>query len=517
MEATYSETPITSEISPASAAASAAVATPASTSISSLSIQETPILTSNNVDDGNNNNSGMDFFFAQVPSDNDWLRGATELDIRLSPILQDRIAQSCLDKMRQASSGRESLQRLAQLSRPMRPQEVFWRRLQTEMLLMPTFTAPQIPAPLDQWFTEFTASSEASSSLMQGLSPDFNWNLDLLVSSSPPSSNGLMGYELGSLWNMMDSQDFAATVGNTYPFPLPSSSSPIIPSSGPIDQTFPEAAVVDASVDGALSSAATLKDSGMNIIQAGPVITSIPEPLPILSNTAISNNEVSMDYRIETSITVDNNQVLPKDDDIISEVTGMDVDLPLQEMTLTSPPSSMPSKSRSGSNPKRSPTSPRRATIPRKAKRTVRRQPRKPSKESLSFKARLASEVEESESDSDVLEHADRNKRRRGSKDSSSSSDSGPDSAPGSPQTPPSTYDGLNAAVATTDQPPCQNSDLNEPLFAVAFQGPALSNEKTSHMSAAIVVEDLVNLKRLEEEESHSFQRRPSTRAFSKS
>lgn len=57
--------------------------------------------------------NGMDFFFNETP---DQLIGATELDIEMSPILQDRIAQLCLVKMRQASSGRESLQRLAVLS-----------------------------------------------------------------------------------------------------------------------------------------------------------------------------------------------------------------------------------------------------------------------------------------------------------------------------------------------------------------------------------------------------------------
>ncbi|KAF9171826.1 hypothetical protein BGX21_009722 [Mortierella sp. AD011] len=507
MDSAYSETLIASEAADASAVVAS---TSTSTSIPSLSIQNTPILTSNNVDDTANNsgNSGMDFFFAQVPTDSDWLRGATELDIRLSPVLQDRIAQSCLIKMQQASSGRESLQRLAQLSR-------FWRRLQTEMLSMPMFTAPQVPAPLDQWFAEFAASSpEASSSLMQGLSTDFNWNLDLLVSSSPPSSNGLMGYELGSLWNIMDSQDFASTVGNNnYSLPLPTPSSTILPSSEPIDQGLAEVVAATVAVDGASSSSAMLQDSRMNNIQAGPVVTSIPETLPASSNTTAWSNDGPTDYRVETNISIDDSQDLPKDDYINSEVTSMDVDLPMQDMTLTSPPPSMPSKTR-----KKPASNQRRATIPRKAKRTVRRQPRKLSKESLSFKARLASEIEETESDEDVLEHADRNKRRRGSKDSSSSSDSGPESAPGSPQTPPSTYDGLNATVAASEQSPSRNSDVSEPLFAVAFQETILSSDKTSHLSAAVAVEDLVNLKRLEEEESHSsFQRRPSTRAFGQS
>ncbi|KAF9346693.1 hypothetical protein BGX26_001797, partial [Mortierella sp. AD094] len=365
----------------------------------------------------------------------------------------------------------------------------FWRRLQTEMLLMPMFAAPQVPAPLDQWFTEFAASSsEASPSLMQGLSTDFNWNLDLL--------------------------DFAATVGsNNYSFPLPTSSSAVLPSSEPIDQSLAEAVAATAALDGASSSSAMLQDSRMNSIQAGPVVTSIPEPLPASSNAAAWSNDGSMGCRTETSISVDDNQDLPKNDYINSEVTSMDVDLPMQDMTLTSPPPSMPSKTR-----KRPASNQRRATIPRKAKRAVRRQPRKLSKESLSFKARLASEIEETESDEDALEHADRNKRRRGSKDSSSSSDSGPESAPGSPQTPPSTYDGLNAAAAASEQSPSRKSDLSEPLFAVTFQGTILSSDKTSHLSAAVAVEDLVNLKRLEEEESHSsFQRRPSTRAFGQS
>ncbi|KAF9205419.1 hypothetical protein BGZ49_004046 [Haplosporangium sp. Z 27] len=496
MEATYSETPMASELS--------VTATDAVTpSIASLSIQETPVVTSNNVDDGNNS-SGMDFFFTQVPSDSEWLRGATELDIRLNPVLQDRIAQSCLIKMQQASSGRESLQRLAQLSS-------LWRRIQTEMLLMPVFTAPQVPAPLDQWFTEFAASSEASPSLMQGLSADFNWNLDLLVSaSSPPSSSGLVGYELGSLWNMMDSQDYASTVGNS--FPLPSSSSPSSPtllSSEHINQTPSD---ITSTVDGLPS--VILQDARMNSIQAGPVVTSIPEPLQTSNSIAALSNESSMDSQTESSVSIDNTQEPSKVENSNSEVTGMDVDLPMQDMTLTSPPPSIPSKSRSGSSsPKKQTTSQRRASIPRKAKRTVRRHTRKPSKETLSFKTRLASEIEENESD-EALEHADRNKRRRGSKDSTSS-DSGPESAPGSPQTPPSTYDGLNAAAVTSEKTPPQNS---ESLFVVEFQDTILNSDKSSHMSATVAVEDLVNLKRLEEEETHSpFRRRPSTRAFGQS
>ncbi|KAG0300251.1 hypothetical protein BGZ97_003322 [Linnemannia gamsii] len=55
----------------------------------------------------------MDFFF-HGPLDQ--LQGATELDIQLNPLLMNRVTQLCLAKISIASSGRESLRRVAQLS-----------------------------------------------------------------------------------------------------------------------------------------------------------------------------------------------------------------------------------------------------------------------------------------------------------------------------------------------------------------------------------------------------------------
>ncbi|KAG0318789.1 hypothetical protein BGZ99_005456 [Dissophora globulifera] len=179
------------------------------TMVPTTAVGLTPTLASN----------GMDFFFTEAP---DQLLGATELDVQLSPLLQDRIAQLCLVKMRQASSGRESLQRLARLS-------CFWRRLQAEVLLMPMFTAPQVPAPIDQWLAEFAALEPVSSSTtasttptgsqqqhqQQGSTSEISWSLDLL--GPPPTGSGL-GLEF-DLWNM-DSlpQELASMGGLSLPF-----------------------------------------------------------------------------------------------------------------------------------------------------------------------------------------------------------------------------------------------------------------------------------------------------------
>ncbi|KAF9125072.1 hypothetical protein BGW39_007672 [Mortierella sp. 14UC] len=75
----------------------------------------------------------MDFFFHGAL---DQLQGATELDVQLNPLLMNRVAQLCLTKISIASSGRESLRRVAQLS-------CFWRRLQSDMFFMPLQTTPQ--------------------------------------------------------------------------------------------------------------------------------------------------------------------------------------------------------------------------------------------------------------------------------------------------------------------------------------------------------------------------------------
>lgn len=57
--------------------------------------------------------TAMDFFFHGAL---DQLHGATELDIQLNPLLMNRVTQLCLAKISIASSGRESLRRVAQLS-----------------------------------------------------------------------------------------------------------------------------------------------------------------------------------------------------------------------------------------------------------------------------------------------------------------------------------------------------------------------------------------------------------------
>ncbi|KAF9097189.1 hypothetical protein BGX29_008187 [Mortierella sp. GBA35] len=81
----------------------------------------------------------MDFFFHGAL---DQLQGATELDVQLNPLLMNRVTQLCLAKISIASSGRESLRRVAQLS-------CFWRRLQSDMFFMSLQSAPQTTTSLD--------------------------------------------------------------------------------------------------------------------------------------------------------------------------------------------------------------------------------------------------------------------------------------------------------------------------------------------------------------------------------
>ncbi|KAF9925334.1 hypothetical protein FBU30_004924 [Linnemannia zychae] len=96
--------------------------------------------------EANSANSTMDFFF---PGALDQLQGATELDVQLNPLLMNRVTQLCLAKISIASSGRESLLRVAQF---------FWRRLQSDMFFMPLQSMPQTASSLDP-NNMFTASN----------------------------------------------------------------------------------------------------------------------------------------------------------------------------------------------------------------------------------------------------------------------------------------------------------------------------------------------------------------------
>ncbi|KAF8923661.1 hypothetical protein BGZ58_002688 [Dissophora ornata] len=452
--------------------------------------------------------NGMDFFFTEAP---DQLLGATELDIQLSPLLQDRIAQLCLAKMRQASSGRESLQRLARLS-------CFWRRLQAEVLLMPMFTAPQVPAPLDQWLAEF-AALEPSTPPLQG-STDFNWGLDLLT---PPP--GGLGLEL-DLWNMESvPQDLASMGALPFPFSVqPSAPSPFLDSSSNLQTYGAKPVPFEESLTPPTMNSTVIaaQEVGTPAIEAEIPVSSSYSSIPAyVVQEQPSVLGPATEAAVSDPITYD--QPL-QDEDIESPSSDMDVDvdLPIENMALSSPPPS-PSKRRVSTT--RKSTSAQRRT--RKSNRVIR-QSRKTKKEPESFTARLASIMQEG---GEELEQASRIKRRRGSEDSSSS-DSSPESAPASPRTPPSTYDGPSTPSSTSqslyhldstcskDAGPSKTS--TERLSTVDCQDPS---GKTSHH--VVAVESLVNLKRMEEEgepEVHSTlpltqfpTRRPSTRAFSRS
>ncbi|KAK3830625.1 MAG: hypothetical protein J3R72DRAFT_253028 [Linnemannia gamsii] len=108
-------------------------ATTAAAFTSSVSSSSSSEQQSSETAEANPVSTTMDFFFHGAL---DQLQGATELDVQLNPLLMNRVSQLCLTKISIASSGRESLRRVAQLS-------CFWRRLQSDMFFMPLQTTPQ--------------------------------------------------------------------------------------------------------------------------------------------------------------------------------------------------------------------------------------------------------------------------------------------------------------------------------------------------------------------------------------
>ncbi|KAG0246821.1 hypothetical protein BGX31_008064 [Mortierella sp. GBA43] len=448
----------------------------ATTSLDAQASLSTPTLASNS----------MDFFFSEAP---DQLIGATELDIEMSPILQDRIAQLCLLKMRQASSGRESLHRLAMLS---------W--LQTKMLLMPVFTTPQAPTQLDQWISDF-ASLDPSTTSLQGPA-DMNWGLDL---TAPP----LVGLNSDlDLWTMDTLPQDLAAMG-AFSFSLSQPSAPdfldvsnslqlptVVPSPIHLDETLITTVVNSAIVDPLVKEQET--SSSTEGILAPPV-----ELLPSQDGTHGHQNDIGPMEASMVSTEALEDHTLPAADDDDPE-SGMDIDLPIQDMTVTSPPPS--------SRPKRrSPVSKKTAAGQRRTRKSTR------GIRSQRLAARLAASTQddgEDGHDDDLEQVASRIKRRRGSEDSSSS-DSCPDSAPSSPRTPPSTFEGPNTPSADHTSPDLYHVNSTTPLTQDGIPN------KSTHLTAAVAVEDLVNLKHMDDGGELSTSphgrypsRRPSTRPF---
>ncbi|KAF9360966.1 hypothetical protein BGX34_007400 [Mortierella sp. NVP85] len=445
----------------------------------------------------------MDFFFNESP---DQLLGATELDIEMSPLLQDRIAQLCLLKIRQASAGRESLQRLAMLS-------CFWRRLQTKMLMMPIFTAPQVPMQLDPWITDFSSLDPSTTSL-QG-SPDVNWGLELLAPSLAGLSSDLDLFSLP--------QDLAGMSDLSFPY-SPQSSVPDLPEASNTPQ--PQAMVTSAHLEQALI--ATVMDTPIT----DPSITVTREEQPVQTPIAAAGilappaelpsdltepDAGSMDVG---TLSTEDQPLLPVDGD--TQEIGMDVDIPIQDMHMTSPPPSRPKRRCSSPAPKRS-SGQRRTRKPTRVLRSQR------------LAARLTAAVQDEDEDDDhAAAHDDdfekvasRIKRRRNSEDSSS--DSCPDSAPSSPRTPPSTFEGpatpstdhalTSEALYLADSIAAQEVSPND--TSIDAQGPRSQLAAVSSLDKgpylAVAVEALVNLKHMEDDASPHGRypsRRPSTRPF---
>lgn len=215
--------------------------------------------------------------------------------------------------------------------------------------------------------------------------------------------------------------------------------------------------------------------------------------------------------------------------------SGMDVDLPIQDMSMISPPPS-PSRSKRRSSPG--------------AKKPVGGLPRTRRSSRAAHSQRIAAQLAASMrddngddgNDDDLERAANRIKRRRGSEDSSSS-DSCPDSAPSSPRTPPSTFEGPSAPSAEhtlapdvlyhVDSITTRNQDVilsdtsidgegTKTLPAAVICQGSLSDSKGPYLAAVVAVEDLVNLKHMEDDggdlstlpHGRYPSRRPSTRPF---
>ncbi|KAF8947920.1 hypothetical protein BGZ47_007316 [Haplosporangium gracile] len=177
----------------------------------------------------------MDFFFHGAL---DQLQGATELDVQLNPLLMNRVTQLCLTKISIASSGRESLRRVAQLS-------CFWRRLQSDMFFMPLQSAPQATVSLDpsNMFGSPTSEPFATWNWLQdttGLELDY-FNLGNEANVTPPSTTGYTTL-------LSDpNNDLCSTSSPLFSSTEPASASPL-PSGQPLSSPSSEFPITSASI-----------------------------------------------------------------------------------------------------------------------------------------------------------------------------------------------------------------------------------------------------------------------------
>ncbi|KAG0293585.1 hypothetical protein BGZ96_002630 [Linnemannia gamsii] len=228
----------------------------------------------------------MDFFF-HGPLDQ--LQGATELDIQLNPILMNRVTQLCLAKISIASSGRESLRRVAQLS-------CFWRRLQSDMFFMPFQSAPQTTASLDPSSMFATPTSEpfATWNWLQdttGLELDY-FNLGNEANMTPVNNTGYTTL-------LSDPNDLCSSPS---PFPtiVPTSSSSPLPSVLPLSSPSSEFPITSASlfnnssssIDHSSTSATTASIMAYTDLPGcNSASSSIQTCQPIVSNAALADSD----------------------------------------------------------------------------------------------------------------------------------------------------------------------------------------------------------------------------------
>ncbi|KAF9132882.1 hypothetical protein BGX30_012504 [Mortierella sp. GBA39] len=176
--------------------------------------------------------TSMDFFFHGAL---DQLQGATELDVQLNPLLMNRVTQLCLSKISIASSGRESLRRVAQLS-------CFWRRLQSDMFFMPLQSAPQAATSLDPSNMFATPTSEPFA-IWNWLQDTTGLELDYfnLGNEANMTSTGTTGYTtlLNDPNSDLSSPSFSLTVSP--------SSSPL-PSDQPLSSPSTEFPIISANL-----------------------------------------------------------------------------------------------------------------------------------------------------------------------------------------------------------------------------------------------------------------------------
>jgi len=374
---------------------------------------------------------------------------------------------------------------------------------------------------LDPWITDFSSLDPSTTSLQE--SPDVNWGLELLAPSLAGLSSDLDLFSLPQDLTGMSDLSFSYSPQSSVPDLPDASNSPqpqAMVSSAHLEQAL-IATVMDTPITDPSITVFTREEQPVQTPIAAAGILAPPAELP---SDQPEPDAGSMDVG---TLSTEDQPLLPVDSDI--QEIGMDVDIPIQDMHMTSPPPSRPKRRCSSPAPKRTASGQRRTRKPTRVLRSQR------------LAARLTAAVQDDDDDDDddddhAAAHDDddfekvasRIKRRRNSEDSSS--DSCPDSAPSSPRTPPSTFEGpstpstnhalTSEALYLADSIAAQEVSPND--TSIDAQGPrsqlaAISSLDTKGPYLAVAVEDLVNLKHMEDDTSPHGRypsRRPSTRPF---